>query len=156
MIRNNADHSGTVELNSTSSKNLWAALVSIFHSDFFLGESANAHDRFSTKTVVKVKSLTNIKSHPPQLCASSPARLQSPNPPPPPAGFRQWGRGLPGPERNACWCHASCKPSNPWIMNSGLQTISASPVHCVFTLDRGRACLQGSPYIPRRATVHGT
>lgn len=62
----------------------------------------------------------------------------------------------PSPERNACWCHASCKPSNPWIMNSGLQTLSAILVHCVFLpWDANRACHRGSPYITQHV-VHCT
>lgn len=68
------------------------------------------------------------------------------------AGFRQRGKGLPTPTRNACWFHASCKPSNPWIINSGLQTISASPMHCVVHMYG--MCLQVSPYIKHNHITH--
>lgn len=56
---------------------------------------------------------------------------------PPQAGFRQWGKGLPTPTRDACWCGASCKPSNPrdyelWITDHSSQSESL----CIPDLNR--------------------
>lgn len=120
----------------------------------WLCEQVNSKQMWEINTEsCESKNTGKIKSHPPQLCASSQCSFNPQTPPP--AGFRQWGKGLPAPKRNACWCHASCKPSNPWIINSGLQTISASAAHCEFlTLDTIRACLQGSPYITQHTTIY--
>lgn len=120
----------------------------------WLCEQVNKCERL-TPSLVKVKTLAKLRViRLNYVLLPSAASIPKPRPPAP-AGFRQWGKGLPAPKRNACWCHASCKPSNPWIINSGLQTISASAVHCVFlTLDTIRAWLHGSPYITQHTIMY--